>query len=156
MSSNASSLFCLFCYRTFDHSVKTEESSKDVQKFVRFLNRFVKCRDIEQCTFPDNLQAIHTFLRYCNSCKKTIDKFCEIYHNLKLLELKLDLKLNRLVDKIDHANKIPTRWLSLNKILEEVFPNDKERQAECQNGIRSLRQNVVKAGTFEYFLSFKS
>lgn len=145
-SIKTSSQFCLFCYKIFDDSTRTAVAAHDIKKFLTFLGRFSNCQNNEQEILSGSVCGISKFLNCCSSCKKIIKEYCEIYDKMKLLELQLDLKLNKLVEKINYANKVPTRWISLNKILEEFFQNDLGKQDDCQKFIRSFRQNIVKAG----------
>lgn len=64
---------------------------------------------------------------------------------MKLLELQLDLKLDKLVGNLEEANRVPTRWIHLNKVLDETFSRDLVNRKRSQNVIREMRQNIVKA-----------
>ncbi len=67
-----------------------------------------------------------------------------------MIEFKLESVLDKLVEKINYANRVPARWIHVNGVLEETFPNDLDNKAECQNRIRKFRQNVIEASKSLY------
>ncbi len=151
MSLQKLDTFCIFCYKNITCTEQITSDVERVNKFTKLLGRFV---GYGASGVPDNPlaeQDVHGSLstllfKRCQNCEKITDQFCEHYHQLKLLELQLDLKLNKLKEILEHADKVPTRWIHLNKILEQTYPKDLLNKRLAQNAIRDLRQNVVKAG----------
>ncbi len=137
-------LFCIFCYKAVNCTKQTTSSTDSLKKFMTLLSRFLGWSKTEKL-IAKNVEHKLLF-KSCKDCSKIAHQFCEQYHQLMLLELQLDLKLDKLVRKLEHANKVPTRWMHLNKVLEKTFPNDLEMRKQSQNDIREFRQSVAKAG----------
>ncbi len=137
-----SSLFCLFCYKSINYSNENSEFAENVNRFVKLLNRFA---GQDTYSFFDHFDN-EKFLGCCHKCEDGMDVFCEIYQQFEVLKLKLDYMLDKMVEKINYANKVPARWIHVNKVLEESFPNDLGKKVESQKRIRKLRQNVIEAG----------
>ncbi len=106
----------------------------------------MKIQDKNSLVISDELQCDNKLLECCTKCKENVVTLCEIFHQLKTRELKLDWKLDRLARAIKHANKVPARWINFNNILAEHFQNNLTKKVTGQNQIRKFRQNVLKAG----------
>lgn len=137
------SSFCVFCYKLVDNSLSSVKTTENVEKFFNVVNRFASRKD--QRTLYNDL-SISKLVDCCYNCEKIVKEFCANYNNLKLLELKLDFILDKLVEKINYANNVPARWMHVNQVLEEAFPNGLDQKAESQRRIRAFRQNVIEAG----------
>ncbi len=142
-----SSGFCLFCYKTIAVSKATVKNSENISKFVKIISRLHKSQETNRlCTNFDT----DNLLQCCKKCRGIIEDICEVYHHLKIFELTLDCKLDNLVEEINYANKVPTRWMHVNKVLEEAFQNDIFKKEDCQRKIRKFRQTINI--TSKYFL----
>lgn len=148
-SINPGSRFCLFCYKSIELS-ENNESSKIVQAFTNLLNRYARNHKakilIVQDDLSEKLKVFDNLLNCCLECQNIIEEFCLKYQQLKILEMELDWKLVMLVSEINHANKVPTRWKHVKKVLEFAFQNDLDKRTGSENTVRKLRQCVVNAG----------
>ncbi len=147
---SSTSSFCLFCYKTTDSSLETTERSEVIKMFVKNLTRFIETREADSLLIRNDslekLCAFQNLVTYCIRCRKSIEQFCEKYNQLKILELELDWMLNKLIGKLNHSNKVPSRWVQVIDTLEERFQNDTENKLAIRKSIRDFRQDVVKAG----------
>lgn len=137
--------FCLFCYKTITISTRTGKNQESVNKFVKTLNRLTRHPELN--IFRETV-VTKKLLESCSKCNSAIKDICEIYNQLNILQFKLDFKLDNLAEKINYANKVPTRWIHVNSVLEETFPNDLEKKTESQNKIRKFRQSIIEAGKY--------
>ncbi len=140
------SRFCLFCYKSTESSVETNESSDKIKIFTKVLNRLQNADFRLIDNLPDKQLDINELLVSCSKCQRTIIEICETFHKIKTLELQLDWKFDKLKEKISYANKVPSRWVNVNKDLDELYQNDPSKKSATQSKIRELRRNVINAG----------
>lgn len=135
MSSTSQVLpcFCVVCLKSIDLPTCWQENSKNSEKintFIKFLTRFVGNLEADYRKLLKNNYAYFT----CEECDLTIKSFCEIYNQIKCLELQLDLKLDKLVRKVKYSNTATNQ-------LHDIEKGDK-----CQKEIQMIRQTIIKAG----------
>ncbi len=143
------SRFCLFCYKTVVPSTKNPNSSFNINMFDKLLNRFSNQQKVNPLI---DLLNTRELLECCDKCENIVNEFCSSFTQLKVLEFKLDYMLAKLVETIDYANKVPARWIHVNKVLEETLQNDMDKKAENQIRVRKFRQNIIKVGKYHIFL----
>jgi len=138
---------CIFCYRIIDSS-EFNDSSGNIKKFVDFLTRLddgTSKKLLFERVFS-KITSISKILECCTNCCVIIEEFCDIYHQIKCLELKLNWKLDTLGRKIELANRIPKRWVNFNSTLGRTFEDDIGKIEESQDVIAILRSTIVKSG----------
>lgn len=135
--------FCLICYKFLPNCEKSVQTASQIKELIKTVTRFARNRETD--LFSNNF-GVENLLEFCSKCKVIVKEFTEGYHNLVLLEFRLDFLLEKLVNKISYANKVPVRWINVGSVLEETFPNDFNKKVDSQNRIRKFRQNVLEAG----------
>ncbi len=143
--SHFTSNFCVFCYKSSDMAAESVNRLNRIELFYKLLGRFSGDKGLNKLVVTTK-KLLGASLKCCIKCEEIIHEFCETYHKFKCLELELDRILNTFGSKVELANRIPTRWANLNKLLDEAFVNDKVKKAMSQKALRKIRQNVVKAG----------
>lgn len=131
--------FCVFCYKTLEPSFKSDDSLNGIKKFIKILNSHVKVKNSDVFLL-ETICDIDSLLECCTKCKETITTCSDIFHQLKTLELQLDWQLDKLARKINHANKVPARWINFNKILGEHCQDNLGKKVTSQRLIRDLRK----------------
>lgn len=124
MASQIAQSFCLFCYKSTHSFPESADYLQDVKKFVKNLFSFVGGRtSTENAGLVEqhiNELSFHSDLfNCCAECKLIIDEFCQLYHQLKCLELKLDWKLDNILGIVDLSSGRPNRWTKIRKAMEQ-------------------------------------
>ncbi len=143
--------FCLFCYKSVSSDVESADNLESIKHFVNQLFRFVgggKCSDNAEIIEQDiNKFTLNSeLLNCCEECKITIAEFSQVYHQLKCLELQLDLKLDKLLGVIELSSKIPKRWTNIRKTLEQTMEGNIKKVERNQSLIKGIRQQIIKSG----------
>ncbi len=155
MAPNSLYPFCLFCYKTIQPNDETIESSNKIKTFFNQVNQFVKNGQTSSPIVPvallKKLSFVDNLLNCCTQCKENIEGFFEKYEQLKILEMELDWKLDKLMGEINNSNVLLSRCMHVDKILMNTFQSDLETKNGGRILIKELRQCVVKAGNFTYY-----
>ncbi len=152
--SKTSPTFCVFCYRNNNSLVNNESKNTSIKRFVKLVGRFVYTgKHNRLCDSIEEIFALEipcdNLWNSCEDCKLIIESFCETYHELKCLEMKLEWKLDKLGKIIKQANMVPSRLSQVNKVLDEFFKNDKENREKCHRSMNKFRKSISKAGKFK-------
>ncbi len=149
---------CTFCCKNISNSFKNNaDIVAKIDKFLTFLRRIKvtgsQWEKLEKLTCN---MAVISINGCCNDCMIIVDEFFEVYNQIQCLELQLNWKLSRLLDSMNLANKIPSRWKFVNKVLSEDINNDPVKALETTKVFRTFRENIIKAGNkFVNWLFFK-
>lgn len=141
-SSQQLSSFCVFCLK----SVQSENTSL-IFKYLTCLKRFISEKLLEKLLCEiDKETHCKQLVKCCVDCQSLLEAFCEMYSELKHLELQLEWKLTQLIRIMKLASKVPVRVSNLNRTLENTFPSDRQKSEDTQKLIQNLRQHVIKKG----------
>lgn len=150
VSLEKSARFCVFCYRSGNHSTKTLAESKNLNLFIKLIERFNGQSDTKHKTemqLDQLLQlSLSNLLGCCEGCLVTVNGFCDIYHQFKSLEMQLEWKIDRLVNTIKLANRVPSRISQVIKMLQtdnKIGLPDKTKNGKL-NVVRTFRHGLVK------------
>ncbi len=143
--------FCLFCYRTYNISNKSNNGTDKVNNFVKFLGRFMNCPELENKLIKLELSEcpLDLIMESCVDCQSATEKFCDVYNQIQYLELKLEWELEKIVKVIKLGSKVPSRISALNSILEQTMGNYLENGANVKNMIQKFRNIVVRKGKYK-------
>lgn len=139
-------LVCIICFKSF---IKTGEQCSSnlshlLRRFFTVLERYFG-RKISQDKLESLLQQVcdekndtHAVgLSCCTDCSKVVKSLCDLYHEMKCLELKLLWKFRTLKTVIKSGGRVPARL----KILKEVCKNLEKREVninvpvDCRNDL---------------------
>ncbi len=135
--------FCVACFKSITTTTDAvSKNSEKIQKFNKFLTRLLGDGWAEN---KNLLQNNHAYIT-CEECNFTLDSFCELYHQIKCLELQLDLKLDKLMGIVKSSDGVTSKLTTVNKVLQLVFQDDIAKIEETLNEIKMIRQNIIKAG----------
>ncbi len=143
----SSTRFCLFFYKGISSGGKIRDNLHEIKRFLKILSRLL-CTETIDNEFPIKTNHANGLLNCCKECEIIIVSFCELYNQIKCLELKLDAKLDRLVGKVEVSNKIPSRWMNVKKALQLTFQDDINKIHESRDGLIKIRQGVIKSGKY--------
>lgn len=90
----------------------------------------------------------------CENCGVIVDSFCEVFRQLKTLQLQLEWKLESVVDIMNLANRVPSRLARVRKALLERAVGGQDPEGleeemgrkladEKLKGIKRIRQQLI-------------
>lgn len=137
---------CIFCLKSIpeinictqlEDNVSVTETKcwedEEVKLFLKLVYRYVS---------PVNQQenkSITKIARFCcTSCLGNVKSFNQLYHEMECLKLKLDWKLEKFKNRIEYANRVPSRFhrIKTNAALED--------KSEMLEKIMIFRRDFVK------------
>ncbi|CAL8112078.1 unnamed protein product [Orchesella dallaii] len=95
-------MICTFCFKAVNYC--SENESKDRLLFKRFI-------DLVQRYFGKNFElkaGVLDELESCQDCDFLIKTFCDFYNELRGLELQLELKVQKMLEVVTAAEKVPS------------------------------------------------
>lgn len=101
-----SNQLCIYCYKpaafTEDNELNKTENEHTIHKqFLKFLFRILNLYD---STFSKA-----QFTNCCSDCLGILKTFCDLYHQIKCIELKLNWQVDKLLNVIRWADRVPSR-----------------------------------------------
>lgn len=80
---------CVFCYKSGKRLVKEAENFENIDKFTKFVGRYAVRNGVDNPLVEGELDELETLLKKkfesCNECKITIDEFCQLYREFKVV-----------------------------------------------------------------------
>lgn len=123
---------CLLCLK-FGQFFDNHDVFKRIQEFSRFLGRYSDQKiDLRFCVSWDANN-----LGCCSDCLALTNEFCRVYHQIKCMELQLEWNLERIVQIIRKAGRVPSRVKRFRHVVGD---------SDVVNMIKALRQTVVTTG----------
>lgn len=123
----ASNRICTFCCKVVKasayDSVAKQQHVEKLEQFLTNLERYLEIRTNSLKLFRQELENNNvSACRYivCANCESVLTEFCDIYHQIKTLELKAQWKVDTLLSIMKQANRVPCRTKILKQILENT------------------------------------
>ncbi|ODM93430.1 Gastrula zinc finger protein XlCGF48.2 [Orchesella cincta] len=91
---------CSFCYKNVDEGeLEKEEVDEVLAKFVKLARRYFGGKEMEHLVK----------LESCPQCFKVVTSFCDLYHQLKCIELEMEWRVSKLKEVMSSADKVEFR-----------------------------------------------
>lgn len=82
--------FCVFCYKSGRSSKKESDNGETIEKFPKFVGKYAARNGVKNIMAEGELDELKILLEWklecCTKCKIIIEAFCNLYHELKVVE----------------------------------------------------------------------
>lgn len=141
---------CTFCYKSVPDDYKNKGNK--VNQFCELLRRFVSDYRLK----TSNVSMCASLLECCKDCEYLVNEFCEVYHQIKCLELQLYFKLKTLEEVMKMADRVPARL----KLVKQFFEGDaflqKQPHQEVLNADGQKKLTIFKRVRMEILRNCKT
>ncbi|CAL8098598.1 unnamed protein product [Orchesella dallaii] len=129
---------CSFCYQNVDEDenvLEKEEANEVLSKFRKLVSRcFAMGRKREE-------EFSQVKLESCPDCLTIVTSFCDLYHQLKCLELEVEWRLSRLKKVMSLADGVEFRKENFRKRWRKRGGDQREGEREA---VEEFRKELIK------------
>lgn len=151
---------CIFCYKSCNQDYHNGKSRTEKHQFVvqvqarffQMVQRYFEYKRTSgvgytnvssspscgKLTMPQEGGEDDWKIGYCSDCFSIMDAYCDIYHEMKVLEMELDRKLDTLSTIMTYAERVPSRisgyrdWCLRERLdMEKSMKFRRNFQKEC-------------------------
>ncbi len=151
--------FCTFCYEPFTSSDECINSTNNIKLFIKVVSSYLGDDKLDkwfsEIYSNEKRQGTDIILKTCDECDTFVNNICEIYQQLKDLELKLDWNFKKLMDQTSSVCFLSIKRLFLRRALGDVFKSDLGRLGLCFEMLRKLHYIVTDAGKYKIYIFWR-
>ncbi|CAL8140573.1 unnamed protein product [Orchesella dallaii] len=137
---------CIFCYKKPSFPSPSFDSTANSQ-FISFLSRYLNLSPQSQLISNPNSSSSYSIV--CDDCSHFGSSFCDLYFQLEVIRMKLNLKVNKICDIMVCAKRIPSRHMLFKEQFEEATSTQKSPKLgglDELKRIQDFRKIVIKRG----------